>query len=993
MRIAIKLLVSACAVAVALVLVAAAALSGEPRARAASSSPPAAFDSAVPDCVREGKENPLPLPSSFLPARPVAFQPVLAQFLESGEYRRLGWCSDKSLRDTGPFVAGSPYGVHPAVRIHYSPGVMRWLMGGRVGDIPDGSMIIKEQYSPPAVKYEEDGPPAPTDWTIMIKDSKGAKDGWYWAEIWDGQVTDDYRAPFVTQNAGFGIYCVRCHVSAERGLTFSALENIAGFPGEPLTYRVDSSWRPKPKPAPALAAQVAASGSVTDATAQAASGHQQRQPVQARADSQPDAPDPAFPWKTNAEFVALFRQMVPQMGPVPFAQVRVLPGENYDHVVARADGPQEFITSNQCMSCHAGMTYSNASGNIMILQGDKQPDGTTPRMNVSPYAEWRWSPMGLAGRDPIFFSQLESEMAFLTRSNPDPVKRKQALDMIVNTCFTCHGVMGKRQLDTDHGGRGNFKLDFVYSTNQADKNFQYGALARDGISCAVCHHIARDETPPGVAPLKFFLENSITGQFRTTPATELVGPFEDKEIVPLAMENALGVTPRFDSYIKSSRMCGSCHTIDLPVLDRKTKSTPTHSLEQVTYLEWVNSKYQNEFGQPGAEARTCQDCHMPTSYSNLSNTFSVPIVQAQMAAIQDESYPAVANRAPLEQTRVRFRRQGFVRHELQGLNLFLVEMFRQFMNDYEVGGTKYLANPILGVRGYDYMSSEAADQTMYNLSNAVDNFVQSAREETATVGVSQPVLNAGRMTTEVTVKNLTGHRLPSGVGFRRLFVEFLVVDTSGGSEKVIWGSGRTNGLGVIVDGEGRPLASEFFEERASCGGQCSQPHFYAPSGTVRGLAVTRQDQVQIYEELTKDADGKFTTSFIRRDEEFKDNRLLPAGWTKQGPDPSLSGRYLESTWPKGDAEHDPRYADGSGSSVIRYEVMLPAGVDPKNLQVRATLYYQSIPPYYLADRFRNAPDGPATRRLYYLTSNLNTKGTPIEGWKLRLVSATAKVGG
>jgi hypothetical protein len=31
------------------------------------------------------------------------------------------------------------------VRIFYSPGVMRWLLDGRRGTIPDGAMIIKEQ--------------------------------------------------------------------------------------------------------------------------------------------------------------------------------------------------------------------------------------------------------------------------------------------------------------------------------------------------------------------------------------------------------------------------------------------------------------------------------------------------------------------------------------------------------------------------------------------------------------------------------------------------------------------------------------------------------------------------------------------------------------------------------------------------------------------------------------------------------------------------------
>ena len=35
------------------------------------------------------------------------------------------------------------------------------------------------------------------------------------------------------------------------------------------------------------------------------------------------------------------------------------------------------------------------------------------------------------------------------------------------------------------------------------------------------------------------------------------------------------------------------------------------SIEQATYLEWLNSQYQTEFGLPGPNARSCQSCHMP----------------------------------------------------------------------------------------------------------------------------------------------------------------------------------------------------------------------------------------------------------------------------------------------------------------------------------------------------------------------------------------------
>jgi hypothetical protein len=65
---------------------------------------------------------------------------------------------------------------------------------------------------------------------------------------------------------------------------------------------------------------------------------------------------------------------------------------------------------------------------------------------------------------------------------------------------------------------------------------QYGALARDGISCTVCHHIAAT----GLGQ-----ERSYTGNFVTGPAHEIFGPYEDTTIVPKPMQHALGITPRF----------------------------------------------------------------------------------------------------------------------------------------------------------------------------------------------------------------------------------------------------------------------------------------------------------------------------------------------------------------------------------------------------------------------------------------------------------------
>src|SRR5262249_47346252 len=135
--------------------------------------------------------------------------------------------------------------------------------------------------------------------------------------------------------------------------------------------------------------------------------------------------------------------------------------------------------------------------------------------------------------------------------------------------------------------------------------------------------------------------------------------------------------------------------------------------------------------------------------------------------------------------------------------------------------------------------------------------------------------------------------------------------------RIVWSSGATNETGYIVDGEGRILESEYIGTKRRPKGP-AQPHFWG-----KAHPITSPDQVQIYEELVEDADGNYRTSFIRRNEISKDNRLLPRGWTKRGPAPaSLGGEFLHATFAEGDAANDPAYQNGSGTSVVRYEIPL-----------------------------------------------------------------------
>ena len=966
-------------------------------------------------------ESGLPLPSSFLPNKLPDFQAQVKTFLTSGKYRNLRWCEDKALRDTGPFINGVSYGVHPTVKIYYSANIINWLLRKNPDDvIPDGAMIVKEQYSAPAAQYQVQGPPAqPRGWTIMIKDSKGSKDGWYWGEFWSTQCMDNNNPPFAIPYAGFGLYCLRCHASAEKEHTFSYARNIKGFPGEPDSYFVDLSWASAAAPAthPSSPPPPCGDAAASD-YGEPTGGHTvvPLDPVrQLELLKQSSASSAAI---LDPKFVAFYNSIAP----VPVGNVRKLPGESFDHIFPQNLGPQpspspspnpnQFLTSDSCMGCHSAGTY----GNIMLYSGIKQSDGSTPTMNVSPFGEWRWSPMGLAGRDPIFYAQLDSEIAFVKSFfKNDPAKMEEKIRAVNNTCFKCHGVMGKRRLDDDHGGtdRGNFEREFVYTTydtpQPADKNaYIYGALARDGVSCMACHRIVEDKPSKDEPdPLTNFLKNKITGNFTTGNPDELFGPFEDNKIVTDLMNNSLGIKPKHDPYIKSSRMCGNCHTINLPLMDNPTADPNTPHLEQLTYLEWLNSAYQNEFGS-NPKARTCQDCHMETKYSNSQGTLSVPLIQQPIAFIEDDQYPQTGNRLGADKIHVRFRDKGFARHQFQGLNLSLLELFRQYMSPYNSNGSQP-ANAILGVRQNDYMSG------FDDLSTAVDAFVEQARSATADVSLSPVTVNNQKLIADVMVTNKTGHRLPSGVGFRRAFLEFRVIDNNNG--QTVWCSGCTNELGVIVDGAGsqsQRLPSELFDVYkdgskpanhdypAGCNNnylpginpQYYQPHFFWDLGKGTGVAITRQDQVQIYEELNLNIQCALTTSFIRRDYQLKDNRLLPYGWTNTGPQRPdktsyIPPEYLHETYPI-KVGGDPNYTNGSGANVVRYEVPLQS-LNPNNLTVKATLYYQSIPPYYLNDRFRQAPNEPATQRLYYLTSNLQTKGTAIENWKLLIAGESQAV--
>jgi hypothetical protein len=374
--------------------------------------------------------------------------------------------------------------------------------------------------------------------------------------------------------------------------------------------------------------------------------------------------------------------------------------------------------------------------------------------------------------------------------------------------------------------------------------------------------------------------------------------------------------------------------------------------EQTTHLEWVNS----DFARPAQSSfRSCQNCHMPQHYKDKKGQPKL-LTSIKIVNSEDATFPPTTHRLAIKDITLT-PRQTFGRHALHGANIFLNAMFQQFPL-------------ILGLRQLDYMMTSSAQPALITGQNSM---LRMAQQETATVEIVSLVRNKEALTATVLVTNKAGHYLPSGVGFRRVFLELVAEDKEG---TLLWASGRTNELGVLLDGvTNTPLSSENVYEN---------PKSYLP----HYQQITQGDQAQVYQEVILDSDQNVTTSFLRRVTTVKDNRIRPTGYDPKVFAENPSPFIQELAEPHG-IEDDPCYKDPklTGADQITYVLTLPPEQMARVNRVRAMLHYQAIQPMYLQQRFADASKGPAQKddiqRFYYLTSHLNTNAT-ITNWKLTL---------
>ncbi|HEY4580561.1 MAG TPA: hypothetical protein VIG89_05945 [Candidatus Acidoferrales bacterium] len=227
-------------------------------------------------------------------------------------------------------------------------------------------------------------------------------------------------------------------------------------------------------------------------------------------------------------------------------------------------------------------------------------------------------------------------------------------------------------------------------------------------------------------------------------------------------------------------------------------------------------------------------------------------------------------------------RPGFSRHVFVGGNFYMQRILNLYRGD-------------LGTAALPAEMDAAANRTIAHLQS------QSAKVAIRNLGVRN-----GRVEAEISIENLGGHKLPTGYPSRRVWLHVTVRDRNG---RVVFESGALNPNGSIAGNDNDQDATRF------------EPHY---------TEITSRDQVQIYEPILGDPQGRPTTGLLTALRYLKDNRLLPRGFDKRTADKDIAVH--------GEAAGDADFT--SGGDTIRYSAAAGDGQGP--FQVEAELWFQPI---------------------------------------------------
>jgi len=241
-----------------------------------------------------------------------------------------------------------------------------------------------------------------------------------------------------------------------------------------------------------------------------------------------------------------------------------IPASEHAAAADRTDKIELFQTSDRCMACHNGLSTS-AGEDVSIGFG------------------WRPTMMANSARNPYWQAGVRRELT----------DHPEAKTVIEDECSKCHMPMARYQ--SKYEGRDGE----VFSHLGVGADDRLDQLARDGVSCSLCHQITKD---------KLGTRESLVGGFvvdttRSRGDRAEYGPFKiDDGEKRIMRTSSGGYRPTEGEHIRQSELCATCHTLITTALGpggQKIGELP----EQMPYQEWLNSDFR--------EKQSCQNCHMP----------------------------------------------------------------------------------------------------------------------------------------------------------------------------------------------------------------------------------------------------------------------------------------------------------------------------------------------------------------------------------------------